>query len=333
VLHRVGLCILLLLFGQVAAAQMGIGTLHPHPSAQLEIRANHRGLLIPRVALQGRHDFTTITAGNTESLLVYNTTHSSTLSPGFYYWHNQEWHRLLTRGDFPGNLVFWDPDAQELHYRAADGSIGTLPLSTISETVTVLELSPDKTTLRYTDEQGNTTAVNLKAVVQQHQKYAELIDGNHTTVTASTQGNTTTYQVNVPVATPGTSTAAAQLGLVKERATNPAITIAQNGALLLNSENINAIKVVTQDYAITTTDKIILGNTSATDLTVTLPNPTALKGKIYIIRKENSGEEYYLYVQGQISGVPNGQPLYTAIPYTGWRVVSDGNEWRIITKF
>lgn len=322
-----------MLFGQVGFAQMGIGTLHPHASAQLDITANHRGLLIPRVALQGRQDFTTITSGNIESLLVYNTTHSTTLEPGFYYWYNQQWRRLLTRSDFPGSLVFWSSDTQQLRYRTDDGSIVTLPLSAVSETLTFLQLSPDKTILSYIDEQGDTTAVDLKAIVQQHQSYVELIDGSHTDVSASTTGNITTYQVNVPVATSGTPTAAAQLGVVKESSIDPTITIDQNGALSLNSENINAIKVVAQDYTVTAADKIIFGNTSSANLTVTLPNPAALKGKIYIVRKENPGEEYYLYVQGQISGIPNGQPLYTAIPYTGWRVVSDGNEWRIIAEF
>lgn len=332
-LHRAGLCIVIMLFGQVGFAQMGIGTLHPHASAQLDITANHRGLLIPRVALQGRQDFTTITSGNIESLLVYNTTHSTTLEPGFYYWYNQQWWRLLTRSDFPGRLVFWSSDTQQLRYRSDDGSIRSIPLSASSETLTVLQLSPDKKILSYIDEQGDTTAVDLKAIVQQHQKHVLLVDGNHTTVSASTTGNITTYQVAVPVATSGTSTAAAQLGVVKESPTNPAITIDQNGALVLNSENINTIKVVAQDYTATATDKIIFGNTSSANLTVTLPNPAIVKGKIYTIKKDNSGEEYYLYVQGQISGIPNGQSLYTAIPYTGWRVVSDGNEWRIIAEF
>lgn len=41
-------------------AQVGIGTNEPHPSAVLEIQSEHKGLLIPRVALKSTNDTLTI---------------------------------------------------------------------------------------------------------------------------------------------------------------------------------------------------------------------------------------------------------------------------------
>ena len=63
-----------------------------HPSALLDVDAaggSSRGLLVPRVAITGITDITTIaTAAN--SLLIYNTTTANTgtnaVAPGYYYW-------------------------------------------------------------------------------------------------------------------------------------------------------------------------------------------------------------------------------------------------------
>ncbi|MEI6586685.1 MAG: hypothetical protein WCL56_11400 [Sediminibacterium sp.] len=65
-------------------AQVGIGTNSPNASAKLEINANNKGLLIPRVALTGSTDATTITSPS-NSLLVYNTATTSDVLAGYYY--------------------------------------------------------------------------------------------------------------------------------------------------------------------------------------------------------------------------------------------------------
>lgn len=75
-------------------AQVGIGTTLPDPSAQLDVVATDRGVLIPRVSLTGINDTKTISDGNITSLLVYNTTQNTDISPGFYYWNGTQWHQL-----------------------------------------------------------------------------------------------------------------------------------------------------------------------------------------------------------------------------------------------
>lgn len=97
--------ILFFLFTAIASsslfAQQGIGTENPDKSAALEIKSEKRGLLIPRVSLQSITDDTTISDGNVESLLVYNTYDQNNMVLGYYYWsaNEGEWKRLLVEGD------------------------------------------------------------------------------------------------------------------------------------------------------------------------------------------------------------------------------------------
>ncbi len=81
-------------------------------SAAFEINANtntpgsplYGGLLIPRVALTGTTDATTIAGTEATSLLVYNTATAGDVTPGFYYWiaaPTNAWQRIIS-----GNSTF-----------------------------------------------------------------------------------------------------------------------------------------------------------------------------------------------------------------------------------
>ncbi|MEC4053112.1 hypothetical protein VSP10_09925 [Myroides odoratimimus] len=64
---------------------MGVGTaLVPNKSAILDIAANNKGVLIPRITLIALDDFSLEGGSKTESMLVYNEKGS--LAKGFYYW-------------------------------------------------------------------------------------------------------------------------------------------------------------------------------------------------------------------------------------------------------
>ncbi|MGV8814425.1 MAG: hypothetical protein ACOH2D_09980, partial [Gelidibacter sp.] len=89
---------MLLVFTQ-SFAQLGIGTALPNPSAELDVVSSNKGILIPRVSLSSINDISTITSGNVESLLVYNTNNISGLSPGFYYWANGSWNKLAQQNE------------------------------------------------------------------------------------------------------------------------------------------------------------------------------------------------------------------------------------------
>lgn len=78
----------------VLNSQVGIGTPQPNPSTQLEIVATDRGVLLPQVSLTSSTDTQTITNGNVEGLLVFNTSTIADITPGYYYWNSTQWDRL-----------------------------------------------------------------------------------------------------------------------------------------------------------------------------------------------------------------------------------------------
>ena len=81
------------------SAQVGINTdgSPPAGSAMLDVKSANKGLLIPRIALTGTLDVTTIASPAT-SLLIYNTATAGTspnnVTPGYYYWSGTSWTRL-----------------------------------------------------------------------------------------------------------------------------------------------------------------------------------------------------------------------------------------------
>ncbi|MFD2941607.1 hypothetical protein [Flavobacterium notoginsengisoli] len=86
-----------------AYSQVGVGTVEPNSSAQLDIFASDKGLLIPRVALESTTDATTIKPRNVESLLVFNTVIATDITPGYYYWYKGRWNRIAVSGEGGGN--------------------------------------------------------------------------------------------------------------------------------------------------------------------------------------------------------------------------------------
>ncbi|MEP6676087.1 MAG: tail fiber domain-containing protein [Ferruginibacter sp.] len=74
----------------LTAQNVGIGTNSPAASALLDISANNKGILIPRVALTGITDNITISFP-VNTLLIYNTATAGSgpfvITPGFYFWN------------------------------------------------------------------------------------------------------------------------------------------------------------------------------------------------------------------------------------------------------
>jgi len=87
------------LFSFYVQSQVGIGTDMPNSSSQLDVEAKDKGILIPRVSLLSLEDEVTISEGNVESLLVFNTNNTGSLSPGYYYWYDAKWRRLVIAGE------------------------------------------------------------------------------------------------------------------------------------------------------------------------------------------------------------------------------------------
>ncbi|MGY0408239.1 MAG: hypothetical protein ACWIPJ_07795 [Polaribacter sp.] len=83
-------------------AQVGIGTTNPDASSALDISATNKGLLIPRIALTGSKDKTTI-ENPAIGLLIYNTAVTTStipeVSPGYYSWSGTAWVRFMLFSD------------------------------------------------------------------------------------------------------------------------------------------------------------------------------------------------------------------------------------------
>ena len=126
---------------QTARSQaVGIGTSNPHSSALLEISSTQKGILIPRIALTGLTDKTTITTP-AASLLVYNTNNALPGGTGFYYWTGTVWSKLITPADLANYNGNWGTygnsgtnaasfigttDNQRLRFRANNSLVGML---------------------------------------------------------------------------------------------------------------------------------------------------------------------------------------------------------------
>lgn len=82
-----------------ANAQVGIGISTPATSAQLDIVAENKGILIPRVELTDVNTFAPITGTQEESLLVYNTIDRNDVTSGYYYWADNQWNRVINQAD------------------------------------------------------------------------------------------------------------------------------------------------------------------------------------------------------------------------------------------
>ena len=93
--------LLLVSFCDIHAQGVGIGTTSPHPSARLDVSADNKGLLIPRIELQALNMAAPLTSP-AASLLLYNTATAgaspNSVTPGFYSWDADalSWVRLLS---------------------------------------------------------------------------------------------------------------------------------------------------------------------------------------------------------------------------------------------
>lgn len=88
--------ILFFSLSQVIDAQVGIGTTTPDASAELEITATDKGMLIPRMTLAERD----LIASPATSLLVFQTDNT----PGYYYYNGSNWEKLTIDSNSPANF-------------------------------------------------------------------------------------------------------------------------------------------------------------------------------------------------------------------------------------
>ena len=184
------LILILLGYSKVTNAQVGIGTPVPNSSAQLDIESTNKGVLIPRVALKSSRDALTITSGNVESLLVYNTGAASDLLAGFYFWQGAEWKRLVDAKD-PLLLevlttATFNSESGVLTYTDEDGQVNAFDLTQMIsnfETQTTLVYDGPNKTLTYNGEDGVPNVINLVDLIGDTETLTTLIDNGDGSLT------------------------------------------------------------------------------------------------------------------------------------------------------
>ena len=142
--------------------QVGIGTALPNQSTQLDVVASDRGVMIPRVKLTGILDENTIVNGNEQSLLVFNLTNNTLIKPGYYYWFENSWKKIISTGDI-------ETDFQE--------------------TLTTLVYNNVDHTLIYRDEKAIETIIDFQPIISQLETVTTLIDNADGTITYTNENN------------------------------------------------------------------------------------------------------------------------------------------------
>lgn len=107
----------LMLFAVASQAQVGIGTITPNASAQLDIQSTSKGLLIPRMLETERLAIASPATG----LLVYQTDNTA----GFYYYTGSQWTTLKTPTTTGGTIIPYASGAPIVMTTILGGLVGT----------------------------------------------------------------------------------------------------------------------------------------------------------------------------------------------------------------
>jgi len=94
-----------------------------------------------------------------------------------------------------------------------------------------------------------------------------------------------------------------------------------------------AVTTITSNYILTAADNTVLANTTSAAITVTLPAPGSITGRIYTIKKIGTGGIDNQLTITPTSGTIDGGASYTI--YNDWTYVTlqtDGTNWYIIKK-
>lgn len=112
---------------QIANAQVGIQTASPDLSSVLDVVANNKGVLIPRISLTSSTVDLDGAAGQATGLLVFNT--GGVFEKGFYYWDGATWKGILNstaKNPAIGSLLCLEAELYPSSYTAGVPYNGTL---------------------------------------------------------------------------------------------------------------------------------------------------------------------------------------------------------------
>ncbi|RZK93275.1 MAG: hypothetical protein EOO98_00025 [Pedobacter sp.] len=176
--------LLFMLAGFAAQAQQGFGTSNPAPSSVIDMVANNKGVLLPRVALTSTTVAAPVTAP-ANALTVFNTANTGDVTPGFYYWNqdavtpaNSKWVKLATSNDLlepwqiAGTATQAASNTQSI-YQNANVGIGDFAVTSLSE-----RLDIGSGNVRIRDINLNTGSATDKLVVADPNGVLKTVDAS-----------------------------------------------------------------------------------------------------------------------------------------------------------
>jgi len=103
----------------------------------------------------------------------------------------------------------------------------------------------------------------------------------------------------------------------------PNSSLSVNGSISVKTVSVNS---GASPYTVLASDNIILVTTGGGGVTITLPTAGSASGRIYQIKKVDSGAGT-LTVSGNGSNIDGASTITTATQYQSFTVVSDGTQW------
>ena len=159
-------------YSVMSFAQVGVGTTMPDASAQLDVDAADKGILIPRLDIGDLNTAAPVAVADIDiSLLAYNINANS--GKGYYYWSGAKWTPIsgITTGNgVPTTTNPANPVAGDIYVDESTGDIyihdgNTWVVNQSKETLTKIEKNADGKNLDYTDEKGDVTQVDVSSMV------------------------------------------------------------------------------------------------------------------------------------------------------------------------
>lgn len=92
----------------------------------------------------------------------------------------------------------------------------------------------------------------------------------------------------------------------------------------------HAVTPVTSSLVLTSTHSVVFADASGGGITVTLPTAVGIAGRIYTIKRTNSGSNTVTIATTSSQTVDADTTVVLTTQYTSIDVVSDGSNWKII---
>ncbi|SFC04434.1 hypothetical protein SAMN05421747_103240 [Parapedobacter composti] len=261
-------------------------------------------------------------------------------------------------------------DTTAILYTDEHGKTTTLQLDSLVqnlETLTAIQLNADTTAILYTDEHGKTTTLQLDSLVQNLETLTAIVgevthlgeDGDGPAVYRITYTDEGDEKTEIDIAATnglhidGTSGAIklggalvyeeteiittatntlAITGLQEGDETEDRIVVVDRDGVLKTIPAIIPSAIVKKDanYTAVATDETILVDASGDAVTITLPNDVQT-GKKYTIKKIDTSSNKVV-LDGNGSDIDGQETITGTLPYQGWTVQFDGENWWVINR-